>query len=371
MIYTELFKVIKLPVKKILAIVLFLFFIGGVFFQNHAAKYMENMEISVCQYSLRSVSESIDRIKVQLITDDNLPDNVRKSLEQIKESKEQEKELLDRKLSFLQAGERLNIFITDQDLDKLKLRNIDLFQTSYEDQREILEKKIEYRNIISEQNFQPLLSLSNTYDKRGIFYLYTFLYEILPSIMLIWCILFAGDMISSEKDNRTFALFYTQPFSKLRLYMTKYVSYSIVETVMFIGFGGLAFMLSCILNGCGNWNFPLYNNGNIQSIGVMAAGYILVYILKIWEVNLFVLLFSLCFSNSVLIFGMLSVLEILPSLADKFSLLPFRCLPVSWLQIGKTTDFQQLTFIFANILVWILLNLVFLFCINKRKSQYN
>lgn len=160
-----------------------------------------------------------------------------------------------------------------------KLTNLESeIDTYYSDEnwKAFYEKTIEYYKSILENNsnstnkdmvtdmerFQYLLDnnlpfIDEFHHNDGLFFLKNLMMEPIVLLIVITIIISSSQVFSSEMENKTYKLLYTQPISKTKIFFSKLISNFIINFFIVLALIFLCFIYQCITKGMGYTKFPV------------------------------------------------------------------------------------------------------------------
>lgn len=265
-----------------------------------------------------------------------------------------------------------------------------------EDRLSLLRDKIEYNNLnielLSKPNIVSAISIDEI-KKENVFLTYLadrnleeineqasvqadnaiILLSGYPAIIIIITAVFiCADVLTSEFDNKTSYVLFSQPVKKHKIFFGKFLTSSVLITLFFTIFFILLYICLTIIKGGCQYNYPyIYYNGNndslIPAISFILLSFVIVYLLLFFVISLTFFISSL-FKTTVaaasvtavfiFMFYLLSSQGLLDGIAH---LSPFSYLNVSSVINGEASRlFNNTGVIFINGVMVLMISIIVL-----------
>jgi len=212
----------------------------------------------------------------------------------------------------------------------------------------VLEENEEYEKLI-ELNIEPI---EKEYSMEG----YNFLRLILnaPMTLIFSLIIFICNSVSGESENRTYKILLTQPISKAKIIIGKFIGLFAISTTVIIINIGIAFITLSAINGFGNSNYPvkILLGGEETFITIkefVSHGiiFLIIYILFLCIFSTFISVISNQVSTSISICTIISLSMYLINFKFRVGGLLAKYLPFSLLETSLVYS-GQLAIIYSN-----------------------
>lgn len=260
-----MFKIMKLEWVKfaesrknrLIFILMFLFLLGSVFYnQIEYDRYFETQEKSMIEQ--RNKANASLRI-IQMF------------IERVKEYKENPNEIL-----FLENEEKSSLlleyaykdFKVEDSMNILELKNRKYENIIFGEENGfvkakilkargqtpiILKRYITQNDYIIDNEIKPII---NPYDLNGVNFLFLLLKGYTPIILVIFTVLLSMDIFSSEMEEGSYKVYYTQPFSRRSIYWAKILSGSLFSLGALAILISLFFVVISLTKGLGAYYYP-------------------------------------------------------------------------------------------------------------------
>lgn len=324
-----LFKLIKLEWAKfaesrknrLIVILLILFLLGIVFYNQIEYKnYFEIQERSMIEQRYKAKG-SLNFISLLKERDEAYKEKPNEIL--FLENEEKNSLLLEYYYKDFKVEDSINILKTKNK----KFENLifgqenDFIKTEVLKAREqtpiTLMKYITQNNYIIDHEIEPII---NPYDLNGVNFLLLLLKGYTPIILVIFTVLLSMDIFSSEMEEGSYKVYYTQPFSRNTIYWAKIISGLLFSLGVLIVSISAFFIVISLTNGIGEYYYPeaiassniLFSfKSNINNLGAfmivsramfIALGYLLVFIICLFSIILSVFI-SIMFKSTTKTLG--------------------------------------------------------------------
>ena len=195
-----------------------------------------------------------------------------------------------------------------------------------------LMKHISQNNYIIDNEIEPII---NPYDLNGVNFLLILLKGYTPLILVIFTVLLSMDIFSSEMEEGSYKLYYTQPFSRKTIYWAKILSGLLFSLGVLIALISSFFVVISITHGIGKHYYPeaiasskilLSFTNNINNLGkfdivprskLIILGYLLMFILCLSSIILSVFI-SIVFKSTTKTLGTFTSIILVNFVMDMF-----------------------------------------------------
>ncbi|MBU5425832.1 ABC transporter permease [Tissierella pigra] len=215
-----------------------------------------------------------------------------------------------------------------------------------------LKQQIMMNEFLLENSMEPYLS---PYKLNGVQFLTFLLKRHNPMILIIFSIILSIDVFMGEIEEGSYKLYFTQPYSRKKIYWSKLLSILLFLIVIMVSLILIFFIIISMIYGIGKGDFPqvigstkilISLTSNVDNLGnfqvISTSGYLILgYVLLLFSVIMSILL-TVAFSiliNSIsrtlgLITGLIMLNYVFESFLDNKSMLRF-WLPLSYLNIEQ------------------------------------
>lgn len=195
-----------------------------------------------------------------------------------------------------------------------------------------LMRYISQNNYIIDKEIQPII---NPYELNGVNFLLLLLRGYTPLILMIFTVLLSIDIFSSEMEEGSYKLYFTQPFSRKSIYWSKILSGAFFSLGLLIALISLFFLLISLTHGIGEYYYPqaiasskilLSFTSKIQDLGqfnivskakLIGLGYVLMFIVSL-SLIIFTIFISIIFKSTSKTLGVFTSIILVGFVMDMF-----------------------------------------------------
>lgn len=253
----EWVKFVESRKNRLIFILMFLFLLGSVFYnQIEYDRYFETQ--------VKTMVEQRNKANASLRI-------IQMFIERVKEYKENPNEVL-----FLENEEKSSLlleyaykdFKVEDSMNILELKNRKYENIIFGEENGfvkakilkargqtpiILKRYITQNDYIIDNEIKPII---NPYDLNGVNFLYLLLKGYTPIILVIFTVLLSMDIFSSEMEEGSYKVYYTQPFSRRSIYWAKILSGSLFSLGALAILISLFFAVISLTKGLGEYYYP-------------------------------------------------------------------------------------------------------------------
>ncbi len=293
--------IIKFELKKFIhnkknIIIMVMFSVCVSFFlylSNYADQSMLNAEINLIQQGIDSNEKITNDIKSRTENSDS------KDINLLIEENEQMIIVLNNMIHHIQNNDRLSLLD-----DKIAYNNLTLVTLSHpgivggRDTTEIKEET-DFLTHLKDLKLEEINELVSIKADNAIILLLGF-----PAIIIIIITVFmCADVISSEFDNKTSYILFSQPIKKSKIFFGKFINSTLLITLIFSLFFIILYSVLTIIKGGLQFNYPYtYYNGNnmssIPAISFILLSFVLLFLIIFFVISLTFFVSSL-FKNTL------------------------------------------------------------------------
>lgn len=316
-------------------IITFLFLIAVVFgllFLNHSmSKALREGRIKEYQGDLISLKESLG-----FLPESN---GENKALEQIFEDTYKEIELIEKQINAYQNRDWKTELSIQVERDQLFLEQLSRGNVIGGEPRVVVNSRINLHQELITRNIEPV---NDIYGTQGYNFVKSMLENIMGIIGLGIFLFIVSDIMSSDLEDGTIKLLFTQPLSRKKVVHAKYVVAVVNSIILIVLLSFIAFVVESIFSGTGNLHYPVELLKNEEIIFINLSTYFIQWFLLFIGVIFFAIsvafLISALTNNSMLTVGLtIIILVILNLCVSQFRFLTSiaHILPTSYVNISS------------------------------------
>ena len=352
----EWVKFVESRKNRLIFILLFLFLLGSVFYyQSEYESYFETQ--------VKTMVEQRNKANASLRI-------IQMFIERVKEYKENPNEIL-----FLENEEKSSLlleyaykdFKVEDSMNILELRIRKFENLIFGEENGFVKTKIlkargqmpiKLKRYIAQNDYiidNEIKPIINPYDLNGVNFLFLLLKGYTPMILVIFTVLLSMDIFSSEMEEGSYKVYYTQPFSRRSIYWAKILSGSLFSL------GALAILISSffvvisLTNEVGEYYYPeaivstkalLSFTSNIKHLGefkivsramFIILGYLLMLIVSLTSIMLavFISILSKSTTKTLGVFTSIILANFVMSIFLKETSLLMYYFPLTYINIER------------------------------------
>ncbi|MGL5152479.1 MAG: ABC transporter permease subunit [Clostridium sp.] len=254
--------------KNILAIALFLMLsIVYVLLNINLEGKVNESQKNLINSDIESIEVAIKGVDLEQV---NQSDN--EKLREIRNGYEKDLNLLKEKREGFNLEDTKKYLISSIEYDKKLVKEVESGEIIYGGDLEELKNNIKINEILLDKNIKPINGSS---AMEGFNFIRLFLNNPISILIAILIILLSGDIVSSEYDNNTYKLLFTQPVSKNKIVVSKIISTLLLVLTIVFGIIGVIFITLGVTRGFGTINYPVEFYG--ESLEFISIGDLIVY----------------------------------------------------------------------------------------------
>ena len=195
-----------------------------------------------------------------------------------------------------------------------------------------LMRYISQNTYIIDNEIQPII---NPYELNGVNFLLLLLRGYTPLILMIFTVLLSIDIFSSEMEEGSYKLYFTQPFARKTIYWAKILSGAFFSLGVLIALISSFFLVISLTHGIGQYYYPeaiasskilLSFTSKINNLGqfnilsrakFIILGYLLIFIVCL-SLMIFTIFISIIFKSTTKTLGVLTSLILVGFVMDMF-----------------------------------------------------
>ena len=127
-----------------------------------------------------------------------------------------------------------------------------------------IEKRINVNKYLLKKNLKPIFT---NVSMKGFNFITLFFNAPFAVIIMLLIITLYADIASSEYENNTYKLLFTQPISTVKIFLSKVISAFIVTTILVLVATVIFFGVLSVIKGTGSSQYPVvFFDGNVQKL---------------------------------------------------------------------------------------------------------
>lgn len=263
--------------------ILFVFCIGFSLISNNIDQQFTQSNLTNIESNIESLSDSISDIEIEL---NNLKDNV--ELKNIYTSYNEELTLLNNLKESYMQNDYQRFLKTQIILDEKLVKQIENNEVISQADPSLLKSQILKNKLLLDRNLKPI---NEDVSIQGFNFIKIILNATIVLIFVMFSLIISSSLISSEYEDNTYKLFFTQPISKMKILFSK-----IIAAILFVNISvflvlTLIFFTTSAINGFGASNYPtlFYNASQNTYIDILK-----------YDLSALFLLFILLSTNCIL-----------------------------------------------------------------------
>jgi ABC-2 type transport system permease protein len=240
------FKKTFMQKKTIIIISLLLLLVLGMLlvYKSLDNKY-EGSKLFIYQNRLESLKDGINRLP---------DDQSNEKIIDIKEKYTEDINLINNQIDAYKTGNWKKELEIQIELDKRLLQNIQSGKVIGGEPVPKIQERIELNKEFLLRNIKPV---DEDISTQGLYFLKNIL-NILMGLMGVILLLFLiGDILSSEIENGTIKFLFSQPISRNKIMISKFIAATLIFNLIILLVGLFAFLLSSALFGIGSSDYPI------------------------------------------------------------------------------------------------------------------
>ncbi len=245
--------------KNIVAIcILFILLLAYVLFSMQIESKVLSSNKTYEQSNLESAQQELILLKSEL---ERLKDN-KDAVTHLKKNIEDAELKIDLKSGIIQAmntndwRKQLKLQI---ELDEVLLRQVKAKQIIGPSENELL-KNISKNKYLSERDIKPIVE---SFSMESLNFIRLITKDIFPLVLAIFIFILCSDVVSKEFEEGTYKILFTQPISRKKVLLAKFLTYYLVTLLLVLSMVLIIFLLLGLTKGFGDLNYPIeYFKGN-------------------------------------------------------------------------------------------------------------